>query len=183
MSGRHGRGLVTAGLVAGGVVVGHALAYALAYPVQAVRSARLDETGHEGFSLLVLLGVLAAGTAILVIGLRSARRVTSPPTVGLLLRLQVSAFAMLELAERGFDLGAFVHDPAVIVGLVVQAVLAFVIVALARGAARAGRWFARPARVSPRGAARTTEPRTAEPVPPDPHAIGLRRAPPCLALA
>ena len=181
-----GRGRSLAlGLAAGGVVGGHALAYTLAYPLAAARRAHLDEIGHDGFPVLLVLGCAAAGLALVSTFVRAARRDDLAPRVGSLLWLQVGLFLALELAERGFDPSAGASDPAVVVGLPVQAVLAVALAWLARGVAEvAHRLTEVSAPVRPRRPAPARRPgRVAEPVPPDPIAFGPRRAPPSLAVA
>ncbi len=170
-------------LAVGGIVAGHALAYALAYPVRAVREAHLAQTGHEGFSMLLLAGLLVAGAAILWIGLRSIGNSTVSPSASMLLRLQVPAFVLLELGERGFDVAVFGHDPAVWIGVALQVVLAFVVAAIARGAVVVGQLVAGASPEPHRSQPTVLAPRLAEPTPPDPIAFGLRRAPPPPSLA
>lgn len=182
MQGNGRRPLASLPLALGGIVAGHALAYALAYPIRPIRDAHLEQTGHGGFPLLLLAGLLGSGAAILWLGIRSIRRATGAPSATMLLSLQVPAFALLELAERGFDVAAFGRDPAVALGVLLQVVLAFVIAAIARGAVIVGQRFGRsdprPSR-TPRPA---VLPRLAEPAAPDPLAFGLRRAPPVPSL-
>lgn len=165
-------------LAVGGIVAGHALAYALAYPIRAVRDAHLGQTGHEGFPILLLAGLLGSGVAVLWLGVRSVHRTTGSPDTRMLLGLQVPAFALLELAERGFDPAAFGRDPAVALGVVLQVVLAFVIAAIARGAVAIGRRLARTAPGPARAPRAVVFPRVADPATPDPIAFGRRRAPP-----
>ena len=179
MNGAAGRRPLTGvPLAIGGIVAGHALAYALAYPIRVVREAHLEQTGHEGFPLLLLAGFLGSGAAILWLGIRSVRRATGAPSATMLLSLQVPAFAFLELAERGFDVAAFGRDPAVVLGVLLQVVFAFVIAAIARGAVAVGQRLAR----TPPRRGRMQPPalpsRLAEPAAPDPIAFGRRRAPP-----
>lgn len=179
MQGGSGRRPLTAiPLAVGGVVAGHALAYSLAYPIRIVRDAHLEQTGHEGFPVLLLAGLLGSGAAILWLGVRSIRGTTGSPSARALLGLQVPAFALLELAERGFDPSAFGRDPAVALGIVLQVVLAFVIAAIARGAVAVGRRLARATPTLARTPRALALPRLAEPAAPDPIAFGLRRAPP-----
>jgi hypothetical protein len=178
MQGNGRRSLASLPLALGGIVAGHALAYALAYPIRAVRGAHLEQTGHDGFPVLLLAGLLASGAAILWLGIRSIRHAPASPSRWALLSLQVPAFALLELAERGFDPGAFAGDPAVMLGVLMQVVFAFVIAAIARGAVAVGARLGRPA---PRPASTPqpiVPPRLVEPATPDPIAFGLRRAPP-----
>ena len=182
MQGNGRRPLASLPLALGGIVAGHALAYALAYPIRAIRDAHLEQTGHEGFPLLLLAGLLGSGAAILWLGIRSSRRATGAPSATLLLGLQVPAFAFLELAERGFDVVAFGRDPAVALGVLLQVVFAFVIAASARGAVAVGRRLARPRPRRDRAQPPALAPRLAEPATPDPIAFGLRRAPPVPSL-
>jgi hypothetical protein len=171
------RPLASLPLALGGIVAGHALAYALAYPIRAIRDAHLEQTGHDGFPVLLLAGLLCSGAAVIRLGIRSIRHAPAPPGARALLGLQVPAFALLELAERGFDVAAFGRDPAVILGLLLQVVLAFAIAAIARGAVAVGTLLGRVA-PRPHSAPRADLPRLAEPATPDPIAFGLRRAPP-----
>jgi len=171
------------GLAAGGVVGGHALAYALAYPVAEARHAHLHETGHHGFPLLLVAGLAAAGAVLALTFVRAARREGTPPPFRMLLHLQVGLFLWLELGERGFDLAKAGADPAVVLGVALQVVLAFGLAWLARGAAAAGRLFAAaPRRPAARPGGSTSPVRVAEPLAPDPIALGPRRAPPSLAV-
>lgn len=178
MQGNGRRPLASLPLALGGIVAGHALAYTLAYPIRAVRDAHLEQTGHDGFPLLLLAGLLGSGAAILWLGVRSIRRSPSSPGAGALLGLQVPAFAFLELAERGFDVAAFGRDPAVVLGVLLQVVFAVVIAAIARGAVAVGRLLGRLAPRPARAPRPIVPPPLAEPATPDPIAFGLRRAPP-----
>lgn len=183
MRGNGRRPLASLPLALGGIVAGHALAYALAYPIRAVRDAHLEQTGHEGFPVLVLAGLLGSGAAILWLAIRSMRHAPASPGAWALLGLQVPAFALLELAERGFDVSAFARDPAVVLGLLLQAVFAVVIAAAARGAVAVGRLLSAPPQRRGRARCRVVPPRLADPAAPDPIALGLRRAPPAPSLA
>ena len=163
MKGNGRRPLASLPLALGGIVAGHALAYALAYPIRAVRDAHLEQTGHDGFPVLLLAGLLGAGAAILWLGIRSTRHAPASPSVRALLGLQVPAFA---------------RDPAVILGVLLQVVLAVVIAALARGAVAVGRLLGAPRTRPARAHRRLVPGGLAEPATPDPIAFGLRRAPP-----
>jgi hypothetical protein len=178
MQGNARRSSTSVPLALGGVVAGHALAYALAYPIHVVRDAHLEQTGHDGFPVLLLAGLLGAGAAILWLGIRSIRASTGSPSASVLLTLQVPAFALVELAERGFDLAAVGGDPAVLLGILLQVVLAFVIAAIARGAVIVGHRLRRSAPRPAPAPRPSVVPSRAEPATPDPLAFGLRRAPP-----
>lgn len=178
MQGNGRRPVTSVPIALGGLVAGHALAYTLAYPIRAIRDAHLEQTGHDGFSVLLLAGLLGAGAAIVRLGIRSIRHSTGSPSARALLSLQVPAFALLELAERGFDVAAFGRDPAVVLGVLLQVVLAYVIAAVARGAVAVGTLLARPATPPTRAPRPVVPSGVVEPARPDPIAFGLRRAPP-----
>src|SRR5918992_264136 len=110
-----------------GVVAGHLGGYLLAIPGGERRSAHLEATGHGGFGMLVTAAAVAGAVALLctMVGGRAERsRIRPVQTTLLLAAVQVPAFLLLEVAERGYSPAAAVSDPSVVVGLGVQAVLA-----------------------------------------------------------
>ena len=124
-----------AALAFGGLLAGHFLGYAAAAPDPHLREELLAATGHGSHGLVVSAGVaagLAAVIALVATGVRSRER--APATGGSLLRtgallwaLQSAGFTALELFERGglaHGLEHLAHEPAFILGLVAQAVVA-----------------------------------------------------------
>jgi hypothetical protein len=142
-----------------GLVLGHLMAYALAYPSAEQRAHHLHHTGHETFSMLTMAALLLLPVALgfaAVGGLRSGDGVR--PTVRrLALRLaalQCAAFLAVELTERGLHLTATVTDPAVLVGVAIQVPVAVGLAHLLAGFVLGlrqlvVRWWIRPVRLSP----------------------------------
>jgi hypothetical protein len=143
------------GLAAGGVVVGHSLAFMLAAPHRVQRQGLLAETGHGAWPLLVpiAMGVLVAN----LVGFAARRLRDERPapdaallrgTAGRLVPLQLGAFVLLEALERlasGNDLAELPGEPVIAIGLVTQAVAALagavLLVLFARLVDRLGRLF------------------------------------------
>ncbi len=124
-----------AALAANGVVAGHALAYALAHSDPVRRAEALD--GH-GYLPALAAALLPAGVGALVWLTRHRRPGRPLVPVATLAAAQVVAFAALETAERalaGRDPLAVLGEPAVVMGLVLQAPLALLVVT---GLARVG---------------------------------------------
>jgi hypothetical protein len=126
-------GVIAAGTAWAGLVLGHLLAYALAYPEKGARRAHLAATGH-GWLDLVSLSLLAVIPAVLLLTTASAIRGRPAVTAwSRLAALQVPAFLLIELAERGSAIGGAFSDPAVLLGMVLQLVVAGVAALLLRG--------------------------------------------------
>lgn len=171
------------GIAVGGTILGHVLGYLLAFPVQALRAEHLAATGHSSFPVLVFLALAVAGGSIIVLGARALREdgdVAVAPATSQLVRLQVPAFLLLELAERGWDPAPTLADPGVRIGLAVQALVALALAALLRTVVRSlraltgaapGSW-PRSATLPPPFPRRTSSPR------PTRHVGSRRRAPP-----
>ena len=160
------------GLATGGVIIGHALAYALAYPVGALRAEHLAATGHGSFPVIAVLALLSAGASLVVVGVRALRQDLDLGTAATAARLacvQVPAFLLLELVERGLDPTRTLSDPAVRIGLLMQALVALVIAVFLRSVVRAVRAIA--------GGPRPRWPRPAAILLEVPTEIGLPRAP------
>ena len=173
-------GLIAAGAAWAGLVLGHLLAYALAYPGEASRRSHLAGTGH-GWLDLVTLSLMAVVPAVLALtAVRSLRGGSRGTTWVRLAALQVPAFLLIEVAERGASFDSALTDPAVLIGLVVQVVVAAVAALLLRGFSRAVAAVAARVR-SPRAPA-ATAPASAAPDLAPPHLVRLvrsrRRAPP-----
>jgi hypothetical protein len=130
---------MVAGLAAWvGLVLGHVASYALAYPSGQARHAHLLLTGH-GWMGPALVSLAAAVPAVLAVAAaRSAG--TGPlavrPLAARLIGVQILAFLLVEVAERHADLGRALSDPAVLVGVVVQALVAVALAVLLNGFTR-----------------------------------------------
>ncbi len=149
--------LVAAGIAWAGLVLGHSLTYLLAYPSASARRTHLLATGHAWLGPAAL-SVGAAIPALLVVAAARAVRTGAAARGRLLPWLalaQVGAFLIVEVVERGPDLGAALADPAVLLGVVVQVAVAAaawlvvwavtsVVVVAARHPARPRRARARP---------------------------------------
>lgn len=114
-----------------GVVVGHLLAYAAVDPDPYARHRHLLATGHGSFHVPVHSLAFVVPAALLFTALRAVLRpdyaLTTGDRRGLLTGLtavQVPLFLLLECLERGFSVGAALADPAVLVGVVVQLLVA-----------------------------------------------------------
>ena len=135
-------------MAASGVVLAHQLAYFLARPDPHSRAAALERTGHGDWSLVVALalGLLVAAAAAQVRRSVGSGEPRLPTTALRLASLQLLAFLALEAAERslaGGDVLALAADPAVLLGIVAQIVVAVagakLIAAVGRAAAAWGR--------------------------------------------
>jgi hypothetical protein len=172
--------LIAAGTAWAGLVLGHLLAYALAYPGEAARRSHLAGTGH-GWLDVVTLSLLAVVPAVLALtAIRSLSAGSRGTTWIRLAALQVPAFLLIEVAERGASFDRALTDPAVLLGLAVQVVVAAVAALLLRGFSRTVAAVA--ARRRPSRAPSATAPAVAAPDVEPPHLVRLvrsrRRAPP-----
>jgi hypothetical protein len=127
------RGLPLGGTAAVGVLLGHWLAYTVAFPA-AGRQAVLAETGHAYWLSAVRIAVvlLVVGLAVVVGRLARPATADSPrvPYAAMARRLagvQVGAFAAMELVERlvtGAPLAHLVDHQVFFLGLAAQVVVA-----------------------------------------------------------
>jgi hypothetical protein len=146
------RGPVLAVLAAGGVVVAHALSYALVVPSTHERHDLLATTGHAHlpvFELVVSALAVTAGVLAVARGFRLGVRDGTGPRrplgreVALLTVMQSTAFVGLELAERiaagstGRSFGVLLS-----LGLALQPPVALIAVMLARLLAELGEQLA-----------------------------------------
>ncbi|MFB3738652.1 MAG: hypothetical protein ACE14W_06775 [Candidatus Velamenicoccus archaeovorus] len=133
-----GRALPAAGIGAGGVIVGHLLAYVLTFPVGAVRYRHLMEAGHGSFHAVVMVAGLLAGGAAAALLIRAVRAEGGPPvpSARLLATLQVSGFLLLELLERHGRIDLALTDPGVRLGIAVQVLVAVGLAVLLRAFVR-----------------------------------------------
>lgn len=131
------------GLASAGVAFSHFLAFLVAKPDHADRSTLLAETGHSywPYFIALALGALVAG----LVGFAAERVWGRPPgdrpglrrmygfTATRLVLLQVLGFLYLEAGERLAVHGSFASlfdEPVVLIGLVVQVVVALAAAAL-----------------------------------------------------
>lgn len=134
------RGLAIGGLAWSGVVLGHLCAYLLAYPGEAERSAHLADAGHGSFPLLLISGLAAIPAILSLLAVRVIRGDRTPAplsTAVMLAAIQVPAFLAMEFLERGMSLERMVLEPAVLVGLGVQVLVAIISAVLVKTFARA----------------------------------------------
>lgn len=130
------RALLVASAAWGGVIVGHLGGYLAAFPTGPERAAHLHASGHGSFGMLAAAAAVAGLVALLCTGLRSRSSGRSPRvwTAALALAaVQVPGFLVLEVAERHFSLGAALADPAVVLGLAVQVIVACGVALLLHG--------------------------------------------------
>jgi len=124
-----------------GVVLAHALDYALVFPGGAERARQLDATGHGYWPVAVAVAILAAVTALALAVRRGAlgaiAPVVDPPSFSVAARrlaaYQVALFTVAEVVERlpvGMAPAPLVTSPAFLVGLAVQVVVAVAVLAV-----------------------------------------------------
>lgn len=142
-------------LAIAGVFVGHLVGYTLAHPDEADRALALS--GHAYFgpaaSVLVPLGAMA----MLVVAVRTARRLGEAPTVLQLAGAQVGLFAVQEVAERAVGsegAARVIAERGVWLGLVAQVAIAWLSVRLVGLTARVVRRVVLGDRPSPKVAPR-----------------------------
>jgi hypothetical protein len=122
--------MAVAGLAWGGTILGHLSAYVLAFPGHGARGSHLAATGHGSFRTVMLTAAAAVAVAVGITVLRALRPgpIFAVPRLAVTLAaIQVPAFILLEMAERGFDPAAAATDPAVLIGLVMQLVVAMLL--------------------------------------------------------
>jgi hypothetical protein len=124
------------GLAFAGVVFAHRLAYIVAFPDPHHRSTVLESTGHHYLPLLGVLSIAALAAGIIgLVAQRLLHAGARRPGLDLNFRsvaahlavLQCAGFLGLELTERllsGAELELLLAEPATVVGLLVQLVVA-----------------------------------------------------------
>jgi hypothetical protein len=123
------RGLAIGGLAWSGVVLGHLLAYVLAHPEDAERSARLADSGHGSFPLLLISALAGIPAVLSLVAVRVIRGDRSPALLSIavcLVAIQVPTFLGMEFFERGMSVEEMLLEPAVGMGLAVQVLVAFI---------------------------------------------------------
>jgi hypothetical protein len=126
-----------------GVVLGHTLAYGVAWPDGPQRSSLLQATGHAYWQAAVaaaLLGGAAATSSHVVHALRRVEQMSLPRAGAWLALLQVAMFTMMETSERvAIDqpLTTLFDHHVFALGLLAQVVVAAVLVQIMRLLGRA----------------------------------------------
>ena len=137
-----------------GVVLAHALDYAVVFPHAADRARQLDATGHGYWPIAVAAAFVAGATALAIAVRRgmlgAVGRVADPrpfpQRVAHLAVWQVALFVAVEVAERaavGVAVAPLVTSPEFLLGLAVQVVVAAVALTLLGAVERAAREIAR----------------------------------------
>jgi hypothetical protein len=123
------------GAAAAGLVLGHALAYLIAIPDPHERAFALQRAGHAYLPALdqAALMLAIAGVAAVVVRAFARRRDGATERFGrvaaLLAVVQTSAFVCQEVLERlvsGAPLGELAHDQILVIGVLVQVLVAIV---------------------------------------------------------
>ncbi|HYO61328.1 MAG TPA: hypothetical protein VEU29_05465 [Actinomycetota bacterium] len=128
-------------LALGGLLSGHVVSYFVVAPDAHERADLLASTGHSGhggFATIALAAVFAAVIGIFMERMRARwdRRgsdVARARVAALLWGVQTSGFVVLEAWERGHGVAGvaeLLHEPAFLIGLVAQLVVALVAVAI-----------------------------------------------------
>jgi hypothetical protein len=120
------------GVAAGGVLLGHAVTYALIDPNAHQRAADLARTGHAYLGAANDVGLIVALVALATVFLGGlTRRDDVTPGLGALTKrlaaFQILAFTSMEVLERlsaGAPVGGVLHHGVLPVGIAVQAALA-----------------------------------------------------------
>jgi hypothetical protein len=127
------RGLPVFGAAAAGLVLGHALAYLIAIPDPHQRSFALQRAGHAYLPALDQLAIMLAIAAVAAVVIRAFAPSDDGGTersgrlAALLVVVQATGFVGQEVLERlvsGAPLADLGHDHILVIGLVVQVVLA-----------------------------------------------------------
>ncbi|MGH9190714.1 MAG: hypothetical protein ACRD0Q_11930 [Acidimicrobiales bacterium] len=133
-----------------GVVAAHAADYALVHPQSSERAHQLSATGHGYWHAAVAAALVAAGALLLLALVEGARRglcggARHPGHGRLVTRVatlagcQVGLFCIVELVERaaaGVDPTTLLRQPELVLGIVLQVVVAAVMTLLLDGVER-----------------------------------------------
>jgi hypothetical protein len=124
----------------GGLLAGHLVSYFVVAPDAHARAELLAVTGHSDNGAFVTLTLAATFAAVIGLVMQSVRsrcdRGTQPSrtNVALLLwAIQTLGFVLLEVSERGHGIAGMselVHEPAFVIGLLAQLVVALVATAI-----------------------------------------------------
>jgi hypothetical protein len=121
------RWLALGGLAWVGIVAGHVLSYVLTYSDPIDRTAHLAVSGHHSFPIQVASGLAIVPAILVLLAVRAVRGPAAPPPGRMTVRLaaiQVPAFLVMELWERAWSLDSFSSEPAILLGIVIQVLVA-----------------------------------------------------------
>jgi hypothetical protein len=127
------------GAAAAGLVLGHALAYLIAIPDPHQRAFALQRAGHAYLPALDQAALMLAIAGVAAIVVRTFARKGDGATerfgriAALLVVVQTCAFASQEVLERlvsGAPLGELAHDQILVIGVLVQVLVAIVAAAV-----------------------------------------------------
>jgi hypothetical protein len=144
--GQRFRGLPVLGIAVAGLALGHLAAYAIAFPDPHHRDLVLHGSGHTYLPALaqvaLILAVAAAGTIFIRTWAGAGRRTPTAfrTLAGTLVSVQIIGFVGLEVLERvvtGASLGDLGSGRLLVLGTIVQAVVALAGSAIATWLARA----------------------------------------------
>lgn len=130
------RNAILAGVALSSGVLGHLAAFVLTYPRGSIRGNRLAATGHGSFDWILLAALVSIPLVLFLVArlaMRESEGFGVRETARRLAAIQVSAFLLLELLERQLSIAHTVADPAVLIGLMVQVLLASLAAALLAG--------------------------------------------------
>jgi hypothetical protein len=120
------------------MVAGHLLAYALVYPRSDHRMEHLAATGHGTLPLHAICALSCAPAVVAVVAvLRLRGRATPSPNARWLAAIQMLGFGLVESVERGSSAASILAEPAFLLGLVLQVVIALLAAWLVRVVTRA----------------------------------------------
>lgn len=127
-------------LALGGLLAGHLMSYFVVAPHAHERAELLASTGHSGhgaFGTLALTAAFAAAIGLFMQRIRTHgdHGVSRARVAARLWAIQTLGFVLLETWERGHGLAGvveLVHEPAFLVGLVAQVVVALAATAIVR---------------------------------------------------
>lgn len=125
-------------LALGGLLAGHVASYFVVAPDAHERAELLAVTGHAQHGVFGTLALAATFAAVIGIFMQRIRARRGPSTsrlrvAALLWGIQTAGFVVLETSERGHGIAGvaeLLHEPAFLIGLVAQLVVALVATAI-----------------------------------------------------
>jgi hypothetical protein len=127
---------LAAGAIAwAGIVLGHLVSYWLAYPHPEIRADHLAATGHQALPIALVSAAAVVPAILVLLAVRTLRGPPLPPMrrfAGGLAAIQVPGFLLMELVERGMALERLGQEPALLLGILVQVLVAVAVALLCR---------------------------------------------------